>query len=723
MSHLDIPLRPAPEADRGRALARVPSDVMEELGVAPGDAISLRAREVTHCRVVRAPSGTRSIEVDGAVASRIGAAWGAPARIAPASLPSLASAIVTLEDDAGHVRSADLAEALFGLPLTRGDVLCLPFPLGVPVSVTVTETDPEPAGFFGAETILSIAGRPRRGPVYDGIGGLEEQIARVQEMVATPLQRPELFESLGVPPPRGILFTGPPGSGKTLLARAVAARTSAAFFHINGPEIVSKHYGDSEAALRQVFDAASRKAPAIIFIDEIDAVAPRRDSLSGEKQVERRVVAQLLTLLDGLSDRGRIVVMAATNLPDSIDPALRRPGRLEREIAFRPPDKAQRRDILGIHPAAASVGGDALRLLILGIRLAQAPRVADADLDKVAEDSHGYVGADLAALAREAALAALARSVAEAGGEDRVDPLRLRVAAADLERGLAATRPAMLRDTVVESPTIRWADIGGYEDVKSALDEAVLWPIRHRDAFRSLRVPPARGLLLSGPPGSGKTLLARGLAGESGLNFVGVRPTRILSQFLGEAERAVAELFAKARHAAPSILFFDEFDALARRRSGQDAVLDRVVAQLLVEMDGMSSNADVIVLAATNRPAAIDPALLRPGRIDRILAVPLPNHAARRAIIDVHLCNRAQADDIDQDRLAEATGGLSGADLAALVQAAARRALRRHLAGAQPAEGEAQITQADLDAALAEFRGRAAELSADHLNALEAQGR
>ena len=704
MSHLDIPLRPAPEADRGRALARGPSYVMEERGVAPGDAISLRAREVTHCRVVRAPSGTRSIEVDGAVASRIGAAWGAPARIAPASLPSLASAIVTLEDDAGHVRSADLAEALFGLPLTRGDVLCLPFPLGVPVSVTVTETDPEPAGFFGAETILSIAGRPRRGPVYDGIGGLEEQIARVQEMVATPLQRPELFESLGVPPPRGILFTGPPGSGKTLLARAVAARTSAAFFHINGPEIVSKHYGDSEAALRQVFDAASRKAPAIIFIDEIDAVAPRRDSLSGEKQVERRVVAQLLTLLDGLSDRGRIVVMAATNLPDSIDPALRRPGRLEREIAFRPPDKAQRREILGIH-------------------LAQAPLGADADLDKVAEDSHGYVGADLAALAREAALAALARSVAEAGGEDRVDPLRLRVAAADLERGLAATRPAMLRDTVVESPTIRWADIGGYEAVKSALDEAVLWPIRHRDAFRSLRVPPARGLLLSGPPGSGKTLLARGLAGESGLNFVGVRPTRILSQFLGEAERAVAELFAKARHAAPSILFFDEFDALARRRSGQDAVLDRVVAQLLVEMDGMSSNADVIVLAATNRPAAIDPALLRPGRIDRILAVPLPNHAARRAIIDVHLCNRAQADDIDQDRLAEATGGLSGADLAALVQAAARRALRRHLAGAQPAEGEAQITQADLDAALAEFRGRAAELSADHLNALEAQGR
>ena len=695
MTDVLLPYRAAPAADRGRALVRLPSAIMAQLAVVPGDAICVRAATATHCRAVRARSDDAEVELDESIAARIGAAKGGQVTLSRAALAPLKSVILTVDTAAGHVRSADLKEALFDLPLTAGDVVPLALPGGVRAEVTVTETLPAPAGFFTAETILSVAGEAKPQAEFEEIGGLEEEIARVQEMVAMPLSRPELFTRLGVQPPRGVLFTGPPGSGKTLLARAVAARTSAAFFQINGPEIVSKHYGDSEAALRQVFDAAARKAPAIIFIDEIDAVAPRREALSGEKQVERRVVAQLLTLLDGMADRGRIVVMAATNLPDSIDPALRRPGRLEREITFRPPNRAQRRDILGVH-------------------LRQAPLSADVDLDAIAEATHGFVGADLAALAREAALAALVREVAKAGGEDRVDAATLSIGAEDLEAGLAKTRPAMLRDTVIESPAVGWKDIGGHDDVKSALSEAAIWPIKHRDHFRRMRVPAAKGILLAGPPGSGKTLLARALAGESGLNFVGVRPTRVLSQFLGEAERAVAELFAKARHAAPSLLFFDEFDALARRRTGQDAVLDRVVAQLLVEMDGLVANEDVIVLAATNRPAAIDPALLRPGRIDRILSVPLPDHSAREAILQVHLANRPVAGDVAVSEIAAKTAGLSGADLAAVVEAAARSALRRAISAPQNALSE--IGVADLAAAIADLRARVHELAADHLS-------
>lgn len=696
MSHMDVELKPAPESDRGRALARVPSDVMEALGIVPGDAVSLRHTAETHCRAVRAPAIADGVEVDPAVAERIGAKWGDRARLERKSLAPLTSAIVTLEGDTAEPEPSDLSEALFDFPLTIGDRIDVSLTLGRTTSITVTDLDPGPAGFFTTDTMLTIVGQPARRALYEGIGGLEAQIDLVHEMVATPLQRPDLFASLGVSPPRGILFTGPPGSGKTLLARAVAARTTAAFFHINAPEIVSKHYGDSEAALRKVFDAAARKAPSIIFIDEIDAVAPRRDALSGEKQVERRVVAQLLTLLDGLSDRGRVVVMAATNLPDAIDPALRRPGRLEREVVFRPPNTAQRREILGIH-------------------LKDAPLDDDVDLDAVAEASHGYVGADLAALSREAALAALARSITAAGGEDRVDPSRLRVSARDIEKGLAATRPALLRDTVVESPTIRWADIGGHQDIKAALEEAILWPLQHRDAFRTLQVPPARGVLMTGRPGSGKTLLARGLAGESGLNFIGVRPTKILSKYLGDAEAAVAELFAKARHAAPSILFFDEFDSLASRRTGKDAVLDRVVAQFLVEMDGLSPNEDVVVLAATNRPHAIDPALLRPGRIDYVVHVPLPDLEGRRAILDVHFKGRPIGGDVDLAAVSQATEGFSGADLAAVAAAAARMALGRYLNPEGGAKTVPEITARDVEAAIADMRRRDGELAQDHV--------
>lgn len=690
MKQISLPICVSPSSDHGRSIVRIPSNILDTLEISPGDAVAISRDGRTHCRAIRGSSASESVEIDPQTAARIGADWGETALIEHVVLRPLSSAIIELLEGATGTTS-DITEALYDLPLAIDDVFEVTLRGGKKVQIRVLEAEPENVGFFVDRTVLSIAGRPTKNPVYEGVGGLESQIARVHEMVSTPLQRPELYAKLGIKPPQGILFTGPPGTGKTLLARAVAASTSSAFFHINAPEIVSKHYGDSEAALRKLFDAAGKSTPAIVFIDELDAIAPRREALSGEKQVERRVVAQLLTLLDGLSDRGQIVVMAATNLPDSLDPALRRPGRFDREIVFHPPNKQERGEILGVH-------------------LGEAPLESDVDLYSLAERTHGYVGADLASLAREAAIAALSRTILAAGGEERVSSDDLKVSSSDLEHGLSVTRPAALRDTVIESPHVSWNDIGGHEDVKSKLRDAVLLPLKHRESFLALGVPPARGILLSGPPGSGKTLLARALASDSGLNFIGVRPTKILSQFLGEAERAVAELFAKARQAAPTLLFFDEFDALAKKRSQQDAVLDRVVAQLLVEMDGLTPNDDVIVLGATNRSAVLDPALIRAGRIDLIIPVPLPGPVERRAILEVHLKNRAQQA-LDLDSIVAETEGASGADLAGLVQFAAREALRRHLADRSV---EPALINLDFDVAMAERAIRTAEQSTDY---------
>jgi transitional endoplasmic reticulum ATPase len=512
-------------------------------------------------------------------------------------------------------------------------------------------------------------------------------------MIETPLRRPDLYKRLGLHPPRGVLFTGPPGSGKTLLARAVAKKTQARFFHISGPEIVTKHYGDSEAGLRKVFDAATKAAPAIIFIDEIDAIAPRREGLSEDKQVERRIVAQLLTLMDGLTDRGRVVVMAATNLPDALDPALRRPGRFDREIIFRPPTPAQRREILEVH-------------------LAQTPLDPDVTLDSIAARCHGYLGADLAALTREAAVAALARATKEAGREEALDPKTLFVTMQDLEFGLHATGPSILRGNATPVPNVSWDDIGGLNEAKEALHRAILWPLQHAALLQKLRLTPARGVLLAGPPGSGKTLLARALAAKGELNFVPVRAPALLSQYFGEAERAIAALFRSARQSAPCLLFFDELDALAPRRSGKDAVLDRVVAQLLVEIDGIRPNEGVVVLAATNRTASIDPALIRPGRFDTLIDLPLPDAAARAEILSIHLKDRPMADGLNIDTIATQTEGASGADLAALADETARQAMQRMILDDRV---DCVITPADISAALLLWRTGRRDRTTDYI--------
>lgn len=687
MTVVALNLQPGKASPLGRGLARLPVDQMAVLGLQAGDVVSITGGRKTHARVMPGPRGTAQVEAGEELLHNSAAGWGAPVNLARVLLPKLTTVLLKALGPQG-LTPGQLSESLYDLPLTLGDKIAQR--TGSAPAFEVVALDPAPAGIFTETTTLSLQAAPTSG--YEAIGGLSDQIARVHEMVAIPLLRPDLFERLGVPAPRGVLFTGPPGSGKTLLARSIAARTSAAFFQINGPEIVSKHYGESEAALRQIFAAAAKDAPAIIFIDEIDAIAPKREALSGEKQVERRIVAQLLTLMDGLSERGRIIVMAATNLPDSLDPALRRPGRFDREITFGPPTPAQRRHILDIH-------------------LRRAPLAADVNLDLIARQAHGYVGADLAALAREASLAALDRAVAGAGGEGHVRAETLFLTQADLTKGLAATSPSALRETQVESPIVTFADVGGLDAAKLALTEAVIWPQKHADAYAALCLRPVSGILLSGPPGSGKTLLARALAHESGMNFIPVRPTRIISQFLGEAERAIAEIFTKARHAAPCLIFFDELDALAPRRSGKDATLDRIVAQLLTEMDGLASNAGIVVLAATNRAAAIDPALTRPGRFDMVVPIGLPDLATRQSILAVHCRALPLARDVSLDRVAAQNEGSSGAELAGLVTGAARLALRRALALGQDPEIEA----ADFFEAIAALSTAQAALSHDFI--------
>ncbi|ARE42206.1 Cell division protein FtsH [Rhodovulum sp. P5] len=464
-----------------RGVIRLSRRDLAALNLRPGDTVCATAGRACHGRVSVGAVAEGSALLDRDLAANCDTSQDGRVFLRPADLPRIETLAVQLDTPA-PVEPADLSDALFDMALTEGDRLSLTLPQGRTVGVEVMSVSPGGAGLLGAETLVTVQNRPGEDDRLAGIGGMATQIRRVREMIVAPLVRPELFERLGISAPRGVLFSGPPGSGKTLLARAVAAETKAAFFHLNGPEIISKHYGDSEAALRRLFEAAEKQAPSIVFIDEIDAIAPRRDDLSGDKQVERRVVAQLLTLMDGLSDRGRIVVMAATNLPDALDPALRRPGRFDREIRFSPPDAAQRRDILEVH-------------------LAKSPLAGDVDLSALADIAHGYVGADLAALVREAAVAALARSVAEAGSEAAVDLENLAITQADLEHGLAVTSPSALRDSAVDAPPVRWEDIGGLDAPKAALQRAVMWPMEHRERFRELGVQPPRGILLTGPPG------------------------------------------------------------------------------------------------------------------------------------------------------------------------------------------------------------------------------
>jgi len=640
-----------------RGIIRLSRDDMSALGVGAGAVVRVAGDRVAYARAFPS-SAPGAAGLDAIVVANAAPRGRATVDLAPAAAASARR--VEFLAVAGDPPPRD---TLTHFTVAVGDTLTF----GPERSLRVLSTAPDGPATIGAETVVSFSttgGGPREAG-FSALGGLDAEVARVREMIELPMRRPDLFARLGVDPPKGVLLTGPPGSGKTLLARAVAQECGVAFFSIAGPEIVSKHYGDTEAQLRSIFERAAREAPAIVFIDEIDAIAPRRDGVGAERQLERRMVAQLLTLLDGLDARNRVVVMAATNLPDSLDPALRRPGRFDREIVFSPPDRDGRRAILAAHT----------RFMPLG---------PDVDLDRLAAGAHGFVGADLAALVREAGMAALRRSPSH----------DVTVTAEDFDVARLEVAPSALRDAAVDVPDVRFDAIGGLDAVKASLTEAVLLPLAHGDLFAEYGVRPPRGVLLSGPPGVGKTMIAKALANEAGVNFLAVRGAELLDRYVGGSEEAIHRLFAKARRVGPAILFFDELDALAPPR-GADAggVMDRVVAALLTEIDGVEDLRGVFLLGATNRVEAVDPALRRPGRFDAIIAVAPPDLTARRAIAALHAA-KLPLDEAALDRIAEATEGKVGADIALVCQRLGVLAVRRAVAGDRSAISDAEIADA-----------------------------
>jgi len=663
--------------DVGRKIARISRDAMRKLGVEVGDFIEIEGpKGVAVAQVWPLPPDDNPdiIRIDGFIREAIGASVGDTVTVRKAVNVQPATKVVLAPTEPIRF-SRDFVdyvkEFLLRKPVTRGETIIIPV-LGTGLRLVVVATQPSQFVYITDQTQLEIREEPvreeqlRRGiprVTWEDIGDLEEAKEKIREIVELPMKHPELFKHLGIEPPKGILLYGPPGTGKTLLAKALANEIGAYFIAINGPEIMSKYYGESEQRLREIFEEAQKNAPSIIFIDEIDAIAPRREEVTGE--VEKRVVAQLLTLMDGLKERGRVIVIGATNRPDALDPALRRPGRFDREIEIRPPDKRARKEILQVH-------------------VRNMPLAEDVDLEKIAEMTHGYTGADLAALVKEAAMSALRRFI-KSGKIDLNKPIpaevlkQLKVTMSDFLEAMKYVQPSLIREIYIEMPEVRWEDRGGLDDVKQQLREAVEWPLRHPEVFEQMGIRPPKGILLFGPPGTGKTLLAKAAATESGANFIAVRGPEILSKWVGESEKAIRQIFRRARQVAPTIIFFDEIDSIAPARGMRhdtSGVTDRIVNQLLTEMDGIEPLTNVVVIAATNRPDILDPALLRPGRFDRLIYVPPPDKKARLEILRIHTRNMPLAEDVDLEKIAEMTDGYTGADLEAVAREAAMIAVR-----------------------------------------------
>ncbi|MBS7639186.1 MAG: CDC48 family AAA ATPase [Candidatus Bathyarchaeia archaeon] len=676
--------------DVGRGIARVDPKVMEGLDLTPGDIIEISGKRKTAAICwpgYSEDSGKGIIRIDGYIRRNAGVSIDEKVTIRKIEAKN-AEKVVLAPTEPLRIEGAEeyLAQILEGKVVTRGDYVPLGI-MGRTIDLMIVNVQPPaPAVIITRDTEISMGERPaamvREVPrvTYEDIGGLKEEIRKIREMVELPLKYPELFERLGVEAPKGVLLYGPPGTGKTLLAKAVANETNAAFFSISGPEIMSKYYGESEERLREIFRQAEENAPSIIFIDEIDAIAPKREEVTGE--VEKRVVSQLLALMDGLKPRGRVVVIGATNRPNAIDPALRRPGRFDREIEIGVPNKQGRLEILQIHTR-------------------NMPLAEDVDLERIASITHGFVGADLAALCKEAAMRALRRILPEIDFEKDTIPAeilnKITVTMNDFMEALKDVEPSAMREVLVEVPNVRWDDIGGLKDVKLELQEAVEWPLKYPELFEHMDAKPPKGILLYGPPGTGKTLLAKAVANESEANFISVKGPELLSKWVGESERAVREVFRKAKQAAPSIIFFDEIDAIAPIRGGgygDSGVTERVISQLLTEMDGIEELRGVVVIAATNRPDIVDPALLRPGRFDKLLYVPLPDLEARKEILKIHLRRKPLAEDIDIDELAKRTEGYTGADLAAICNTAVMLAIREHIMNSKgPEEAKGNLKE------------------------------
>lgn len=681
--------------DVARGLARMDPQDLERLGVRIGDVVQITGKRSTVARAMPTYADQRGqglIQADGIV--RANAEIGLDERVEVQRIkvqPARALVLTTTEGMRSVPQASQLhyiAKLLDGLPVMNGDRVRVNLFGTRAQSFTVVDTTPTGPTLISPNTTIRISGegtgRERGTITYEDIGGLRRETRRIREMIELPLRYPEIFERLGINAPKGVLLYGPPGCGKTLIARAVANETSAHFVTINGPEVIDKLYGASEANLRGIFDDARRHAPAIIFIDEIDAIAPKREDLSGDRQVERRVVAQLLALMDGLESRGNVIVIAATNLPNSLDPALRRPGRFDREIGISVPDKDGRSEILDIHTR--------------GMPLAE-----DVQLARLAAITHGFVGADLEALCREAAMSALRRLIPEIDFAQAQIPyeklMALEVTGNDFASALNEVEPSAIREVFTEIPDVGWDDIGGLEEVKQLLAEAVEWPLRYSQIFTQAGVRSPKGILLYGPPGTGKTLLAKALARESEANFISVKGPQLLSRWVGESERGVREIFHKARQAAPCIIFFDEIDAIAPTRgSGGSEVTERMVSQLLTELDGIEALNGVVVLAATNRIDRIDPALQRAGRFDFLVEMPVPDTAARLAILKVQTRKMPLADDVDLEQIAAETSEFVGADIEGLCHRTALLAIREYIEQHQEVtSAEAELKEFDHD--------------------------
>ncbi|QYZ78268.1 AAA family ATPase [Methanofollis formosanus] len=676
---VEVIVKEAYHEDAGRGIARVGIDVMKALNLVSGDVIEIQGREKAAAIVwpgYPQDTGQGIVRIDGNIRSDARVGIDDTVRIKKVEAGYGQKVVIQPTQPIRLVGGEQyLRRLMAGRPVFEGQTFRINV-LGNPLTFVISKVTPRGIAIITDTTEIELKETPykpeegKRKPVsdvhYEDIGGLGRELDMVREMIELPLRHPEIFERLGIEPPKGVLLYGPPGTGKTLIAKAVANEVDAHFISISGPEIMSKYYGESEERLREVFEEAQENAPTIIFIDELDSIAPKREETKGE--VERRVVAQLLALMDGLETRGQVVVIAATNIPDVLDPALRRGGRFDREIEIGIPDKKGRHEILQVHTR--------------GVPLAE-----NVDLEHLAEITHGFVGADVALLVKEAAMHALRKVIPKIKAEEEIPAElieELKVTGEDFDEALKHVEPSAMREVLVEVPDVKWTDVGGLEEVKADLTEAVEWPLRYPEVFARMQTKPPKGILLFGPPGTGKTLLAKATANESECNFISVKGPELLSKWVGESEKGVREIFRKARQAAPSIVFFDEIDSLVPRRGSyadSTHVTESVVSQLLTELDGLEELKDVVVLGATNRPDMLDEALMRPGRLDRIVYVPPPDRESRKKIFDVYLrgTEGLLAADVDVDAMVDRTEGFAGADIEALVREAKLAAMREFI--------------------------------------------
>ena len=677
--------------DSGRALARMDPKDMKSIGLEPGDVVILEGKRKTPAKIMPCYAddrGKQILQIDGITRENAQAGIDEKVKIVPTSCkPAVKLRLQPDSDSGAQYKGNDaryIGSLIDGLPVSKGDKVRANLFGSRSVDYIVVETNPSGVVLINPNTKIDL-NLPKQGEKksskvsYEDIGGLGNQVQRIREMIELPLKYPEVFERLGIDPPKGVFLYGPPGTGKTLIVRAVANETDAYFLHISGPEIMGKFYGESEERLRKVFAEAQAHAPAIIFIDEIDAIAPKREDLGGEKQVEKRVVAQLLSLMDGLASRGKVIVIGATNIPNTIDPALRRPGRFDRELSVSIPDKKGRLEILEIHTRGM-------------------PLASDVSLEKLAAITHGFVGADLEALGREAAMTALRKILPMIDYELAEIPyellMNLEVSMDNFLDAMKEVEPSAIREVFVEVPDVKWKDVGGLTEIKDALKEAVEWPLKYAGLFRKANTNPPKGIILYGRPGTGKTYLAKAVASESGVNFISVKGPQIMSKYIGESEKGVRELFKKAKQAAPTILFLDEIDSLVPRRTSDSSgsnVTDRVISQFLTEMDGIEDLKGVVVLAATNRIDLIDPALLRSGRFDLMFELPAPDEKTREQIFEIHTGNKKLEAGVSLKKLAKDSEDMVGADIEFICRKASMIAIREIIEDLKGQEEDSEL--------------------------------